>query len=74
MRDKTLDNLQQLQTKAINRAGGKLRPVLHQGYHKYKPGDFKMPRDLKQERADAKKNERDNRLDKFNEEMDGVVL
>ena len=55
VRDKTIERLDDLQLKAINRPGGKLRPVLHQGYHKYKRGDFKMPRDFKQERADAKK-------------------
>ena len=48
--------------------------MLHQGYHKYKPGDFKMPKDFKLERADARKKERQNRLDKFNEEMDQVNL
>ena len=55
VRDKTIERLDDLQLKAINRPAGKLRPVLHQGYHKYKHGDFKMPRDFKQEKADAEK-------------------
>ena len=40
IRDKTIGTIENLQLKAINRPNGKLRPVLHKGFSKYKPSDF----------------------------------
>jgi len=36
-KSRTIENLNTLELKAINRAGGKLRPVLQKGFYKYKP-------------------------------------
>ena len=39
-----------LEQRAINRLNGKMRHVLHKGYYKHNPWEFKMPRDLVAER------------------------
>ena len=63
-----------LELKAMNDIKGKLRPTLHKALHKHNPWDFKMPRDLKKEKALAKSIERENRLKTFGKEMDTIVL
>lgn len=48
-RIKIKTELSTLENKAVNKPAGKLRPVLHKSYFKYRVKDFRMPRDLRKE-------------------------
>ena len=63
-----------LEQRAINKLNGKMRHILHKGYHKHHPWQFKMPRDLVAEREAAKEHDRVHRLKNFKNEMDTIKL
>ena len=71
-RKRTSAKVKHLELKAINNPRGKLRPVLHKGLYKHNPHDFEKLRDIKKEIREAKQNERENRIDRFNREMDSM--
>lgn len=63
-----------LEQRAINKLNGKMRHVLHKGYYKHNPWEFKMPRDLVAEREQAKEIDRKYRLKNFAREMDTINI
>ena len=59
--------------KAINRKESIMRPILHKGNYKYKKTDFVPPIDRIKARQDFERNERKNRLEQFNNQMDQII-
>ena len=50
-----------------------MRPILHKGNYKYKKSDFVPPIDRIKARQDFERNERKNRLEQFNNQMDQII-
>ena len=71
---KTRDQVEHLQQAAINKQGTKIREVIHKGFYKYKPEDFKMPVSKPEQRRITKLQERATRKGDFNNEMDQIVI
>lgn len=63
-----------LEQRAINKLNGKMRPILHKGFYKHHPWEFKMPRDKVAEREHAKAIDRERRLRNFRREMESVDI
>ena len=68
--DQTKAKVKLLELKAINRPNGKLRQVLHKGFSKRMPWDFKTLVDKKKQKEVKIEQEREKRLRIFRNDMD----
>lgn len=72
--DETKAKVRLLELTAINKPNGKLRQVLHKGFSKRMPWDFKTLVDKKKLKEAKIEQERESRLQSFQKDLDSIEL